>query len=297
MPVETRTQSPIGLSFPPLATSKMLPVPVKELPSVESLKRSLIATAAELSRRGTELEKLTRDTFEQRAHARLMRVAGRLEEGGYHTGGAVLGMTMIGCLVGAFAGYVGLETTRSLAVAWAAAGTVGGLCILTPPLAMWLVPWSKRTTAPAPPMVELGSLSPELERFKAAEGPTKIQACASLAAVRDDLHQRQMLSPEALAALNAAVDEAVAAEARGDASARPLLELARLLSEPLDAAAVERAKAQLALVPAAERACVAQAVHEVVFADRKRIQATKYPVRNALHELLTGATKASPQTG
>ncbi len=283
-----------------IVTVPPLDQPTNQLPvaalTVEDLKQELKATAAELTLQARELDVLKRNPPMER-HRRFQKLATRLSDGQFNSGGAFFTLSVMGAIAGAAVGFGVSELMGSKFLGWSVFWACTGAGAAIAPVADGIITLAERQTPPPPRMVELGDLAGALGRFRGSEGVGKVQITSGLEAMRSNLEAEKLLSPEARHALRQAVEEGNALGGPAASRARPLAVLARLLAEPLDAELVESTRLALAQVPEAERATLAEATRQLVFNDRKRVASMPYQARNDLHDLLTGTSDAASAPG
>jgi hypothetical protein len=149
-------------------------------------------------------------------------------------------------------------------------------------------------------MVELDKLKGPLQRLERSSGVERSLLRADLKELRDKLHGYQLLSPEALDALDAVTGNAdeLAEEAQRVTRYRAL---ALATQGGIDEAAVALVATTLAACPEGDRPALAQALKDMVFEDRDAVANAGYMQRNRLHGLLKtiaeGGAKPVVETG
>ncbi len=294
MTVSTRT---------PFALTEMILTPVSQLPaavpakaSVAELKSELRSAARELALQDGERAVVTRDTWEGVQHRPLQRVASLLRRARLHKPSNLLGFTIVPAVASALAGLITTLATQSALAGWCVGLSAVGASLCFAPTVISIDKLAARQERQARgKMVELEEVEGPLKRFTAATDSEKVQIAHGLEKLQETLDDLHALAPEARGALKAAIAEGKSLADTHAKRIRQIASLVGIIGSEIDRHAVEHTRAALRQLSPSERPIAAQALHELVFADRKRVAAMKYDARNALHELLTAPPQASKE--
>ncbi len=294
MTVSTRT---------PFAFTEMILTPVSQLPAavpakagVAGLKSELQSAARELALQDGERAVVTRDIWEVVQHRPLQSVASLLRRQKFtDPAGLLLGPLLTGAM-GLFVGGFTAVATHSEPVGLCVCLLGAGAAVCLAPTVIAIDKLAARQERQARgKMVELEEVEGPLKRFTAATDSEKVQIASGLEKLQETLDGSRALAPEARSALKAAIAEGKSLADTHAERIRQIASLAGIIGSEIDRDAVKRADAALQQLSPSERPIAAQALHELVFADRKRVAAMKYDARNALHELLTAPPQASKE--
>lgn len=297
MTTDTKTNFRLSDSLTALAVKAVhLPVPLPTPSSVAEVKGQLVGTARELDLQAEQLATATRHTWDSVQHGRFQRVRSALSSHNLFSFDLMGPFTAVGAVAGAIAGFItgaNTETMYGWAV-FAAVAACGASVVPTLRIVDKLGARGEKRAKAA--MVEESKLTRMVARFRKAEGTQKLQMAVGLDAVYASLDRQKLLSPEARATLLAVADDARALHVTHGDEARRMRSFAKLLREPLDAASAKSTQAVLAELSPGQRRATAEALLELVFADRKRVAGMDYNARNALHDMLTEEARGGPAT-
>ncbi len=290
----TATRTPfsvLDLKLTPV-TRANLPVAVAQATDVEQVKCELANSSGELVRQSAELAAVTKGTWESVSTSLLQKARSWINKGreasGYSDTKAFIDWASLGALTGLAVGVITGAAVHDAVLGTYVGVAFGGAVAAFCPAAMGVRKLGEMEEARARGrMVELRQVDGPLQRFRDASGASKVQVLGGLEKLYARLCDNKAASPEALAALKAAITDGEALRSVHGDRVRQFTTLGTYVHGQIDAAALLQIEAVLNELSAVERPVVAEAMRQLVFVDRKRVAVMPFDIRNELHELLT----------
>lgn len=289
-PTQTQAYALAGLGALAQPQVTLLPTPVPLPPNLHEVKRSISATASELATADKELKRFQRGSWPEAQERWLQKSRRFIERKRLLRTPSTIVYPLVGTVIGAGAGAIAAFGCESPTVGAAILGVGLSVGWGTPLVSLALKKLAMlQEKLRHRYMLEPKALRKPIQRFNNATGNDKLQVGYGIEKLLRELDRAQLLAPEGVRSLQLIVDENKQAEAGAHKEAGRYNVLAKQLAEPISYASTQTLQQILSQTSNEDRPVYAQAIYDLVFANRSRIAQTAYADRNALLKVLTDA--------